>query len=115
MLRIGDLNARGNTPMMPAQLARAKRPKRSTPRPIVEQLPRIDIAISISIPEKPSYLAANHRSESPFGLYSINSIALDSHRLRRQLPSAPAVHLQLRPLNYQIVFQLRKPQMPQMR
>jgi hypothetical protein len=25
-------------------LARAKRPKRSTPRPIVEQLPRIDIA-----------------------------------------------------------------------
>jgi hypothetical protein len=30
--------------MMPPQLARAKRPKRSTPRPIVEQLPRIDIA-----------------------------------------------------------------------
>jgi hypothetical protein len=81
MLRIDDLNARGNSPMMPAQLARAKRPKRSTPRPIVEQLPRIDIAISISIPEKPSYLAANHRSESPFELYSINSIALDSHRL----------------------------------
>jgi hypothetical protein len=31
--------------MMPPQLARAKRPKRSTPRPIVEQLPRIDIAV----------------------------------------------------------------------
>jgi hypothetical protein len=29
---------------MPWQLARAKRPRRSTPRPIVEQLPRIDIA-----------------------------------------------------------------------
>ncbi len=29
---------------MPPQLARAKRPKRSSPRPIVEQLPRIDIA-----------------------------------------------------------------------
>jgi hypothetical protein len=29
---------------MPPQLARAKRSKRSTPRPIVEQLPRIDIA-----------------------------------------------------------------------
>jgi hypothetical protein len=28
---------------MPIQLARAKRPKRSTPRPLVEQLPRIDI------------------------------------------------------------------------
>jgi hypothetical protein len=28
---------------MPPQLARAKRPKRSSPRPIVEQLPRIDI------------------------------------------------------------------------
>ncbi len=38
------LNATRNTPMMPPQLARAKRPKRSTPRPIVEQLPRIDIA-----------------------------------------------------------------------
>src|SRR5262245_18645682 len=29
---------------MPWQLANAKRPKRSEPRPIVEQLPRIDIA-----------------------------------------------------------------------
>ena len=29
--------------MMPPQLARAKRPKRSEPRPLVEQLPRIDI------------------------------------------------------------------------
>jgi hypothetical protein len=29
--------------MMPVQLARAKRPKRTTPRPIVETLPRIDI------------------------------------------------------------------------
>lgn len=29
---------------MPWQLRNAKRPKRSTPRPIVEQLPRIDIA-----------------------------------------------------------------------
>jgi hypothetical protein len=29
---------------MPPQLARAKRPKRSSPRPIVEQLSRIDIA-----------------------------------------------------------------------
>jgi hypothetical protein len=29
--------------MMPAQLARAERPKRSEPRPLVEQLPRIDI------------------------------------------------------------------------
>jgi hypothetical protein len=29
--------------MMPPQLARAKRPKRSQPRPLVEQLPRIDI------------------------------------------------------------------------
>src|SRR6266516_1809258 len=29
--------------MMPPQLARAKRPKRSQPRPRVEQLPRIDI------------------------------------------------------------------------
>ncbi len=29
---------------MPPQLARAKRPKRAPPRPIVEQLPRIDIA-----------------------------------------------------------------------
>jgi hypothetical protein len=29
---------------MPPQLARAKRPKRTTPRPIVETLPRIDIA-----------------------------------------------------------------------
>jgi hypothetical protein len=28
---------------MPIQLARAKRPKRATPRPLVEQLPRIDI------------------------------------------------------------------------
>jgi hypothetical protein len=30
--------------MMPPQLARAKRPKRSTPRPLVEELPRIEIA-----------------------------------------------------------------------
>jgi hypothetical protein len=30
--------------MMPPQLARAKRPKRTTPRPIVETLPRVDIA-----------------------------------------------------------------------
>jgi hypothetical protein len=29
--------------MMPPQLARAKRPKRSTPRPLVEELPRIEI------------------------------------------------------------------------
>jgi hypothetical protein len=29
--------------MMPPQLARAKRPKRPEPRPLVEQLPRIDI------------------------------------------------------------------------
>jgi hypothetical protein len=29
--------------MMPPQLARAKRPKRTTPRPLVETLPRIDI------------------------------------------------------------------------
>src|SRR6266576_3818008 len=29
--------------MMPPQLARAKRPKRATPRPLVETLPRLDI------------------------------------------------------------------------
>jgi len=73
------------------------------------------IAISISIPEKPSHFAAKHLSESPFGLYSIHSIALVSYWFRRQLPPAPAIHLQLRPFNFEIVFQLRKPALPQMR
>jgi hypothetical protein len=30
--------------MMPPQLARARRPKRATPRPLVEELPRLEIA-----------------------------------------------------------------------
>jgi hypothetical protein len=53
----------------------------------------VGIAVSISLPEKPSHFAASHRSESPFGLYSINSIALVSHWFRRQLPPAPIIHL----------------------
>jgi hypothetical protein len=54
--------------MMPPQLARAKRPKRSTPRPIVEQVPRIDIADLCRFQVFPDQMnwRARHIFELPF-------------------------------------------------
>jgi hypothetical protein len=39
-----QVRRRGPLMGMPPQLARARRPKRSTPRPLVEELPRLEIA-----------------------------------------------------------------------
>ena len=52
--------------MMPPQLAQAKRPKRSTPRPLVEQLPRIDIADLCRLKVFPSNWYDRHTLEMPF-------------------------------------------------
>lgn len=68
---------------MPPQLARAQRPRRTAPRPLVEQLPRIEIAdlcrlggipkakqlarslftrttVSVSVPKKHGHFAASY-------------------------------------------------------
>jgi hypothetical protein len=64
--------------MMPPQLARAKRPKRSTPRPIVEQLPRIDIADLCRFQVFPDQInwRARHSLELPFRYPFLKSLVI---------------------------------------
>src|SRR5262245_37444865 len=51
---------------MPRQLALARRPRRSTPRPLVEQLPRIDIADLCCLKVLPSNWYDQYHLELPF-------------------------------------------------
>jgi hypothetical protein len=63
---------------MPPQLARAKRPKRSSPRPIVEQLPRIDIIDLCRWRVFPSQYDWNkaHLLELPFRYSFVKSLVI---------------------------------------
>jgi hypothetical protein len=63
---------------MPPQLARAKRPKRSTPRPLVETLPRIDIVDLCRWKVFPSqyHWDKAHYLEAPFRYPFIKSLVI---------------------------------------
>src|SRR5262245_55790383 len=112
---------------MPPQLARAKRRPKDRPRPIVEQLPRIDIADLCRFrvfPDKTNW-HARHRLEMPFRYPFVKNLVISltvieanhysgyiqSIRLRwcrtgfgGNYRPAPNVHLQLRPFGQKAVF-----------
>ena len=61
---------------MPWQLARARRPKRSTPRSLVEQLARIDIADLCRLQVFPNNWYDHHTLEMPFRLPFAKSLVI---------------------------------------
>src|SRR5262249_28354991 len=71
---------------MPPQLATARRPKRSTPRPLVEQLPRIEIADLCRLKAFPNNWYDRYTLEMPFRypflkslLISLQNIEVNHH------------------------------------
>jgi hypothetical protein len=61
---------------MPWQLAQAKRPKRSEPRPIVEQLPRLDIGDLVRLKVFPKAWHTRHTYEVGFRYPFLKSIVV---------------------------------------
>jgi hypothetical protein len=74
---------RANAMTMPPQLARAKRPKQTTPRPIVETLPRIDIGDLCRFNVFPDQCNwnARHYFEMPFRYNFVKSFVISLKKI----------------------------------